>query len=154
MRTLTHVLLAKRAGLWHLKRVCSGLLLLCMVASKVWDAETKPIEFLCNKGTRRTMNIAAELETALVRISVSVSPVLFGPPVCLLLDEVSTHHLSILYVLLSSATVVTPQRSPYQFSYLAPNFMLHLGKTNQCVDTSEIQKGFFFLLWVLFNLKN
>lgn len=45
-----------------------GLLLLCMVASEVWDAETKPIEFVCNKGARRAMNIVAEMESALVRI--------------------------------------------------------------------------------------
>ena len=39
-----------------------------MVASEVWDAETKPIEFVCNKGARRTLNIVAEMERALVRI--------------------------------------------------------------------------------------
>lgn len=43
----------------------SRLLLLCMVASEVWDAETKPIEFVCNKGARRAMNIVAEVERAL-----------------------------------------------------------------------------------------
>lgn len=45
-----------------------GFLLLCMVASEVWDAETKPIRFMCNKGARRAMNIVAEIESALVRI--------------------------------------------------------------------------------------
>ncbi|XP_059199797.1 thrombopoietin [Centropristis striata] len=44
----------------------SRLLLLCMVASEVWDAETRPIEFVCNKGARRAMNIVAEMERALV----------------------------------------------------------------------------------------
>lgn len=39
-----------------------------MVASEVWDAETKPIKFVCNKGARRAMNIVAEVESALVRI--------------------------------------------------------------------------------------
>uniref|UniRef100_A0A665TNF0 Thrombopoietin n=1 Tax=Echeneis naucrates TaxID=173247 RepID=A0A665TNF0_ECHNA len=34
-----------------------GLLLICTVASKVWDAETKPIDFLCNRATRRDLNI-------------------------------------------------------------------------------------------------
>lgn len=43
----------------------SRLLLLCMVASEVWDAETKPIEFVCNKGARRAMNIVAEMKSAL-----------------------------------------------------------------------------------------
>ncbi|XP_034743135.1 thrombopoietin isoform X1 [Etheostoma cragini] len=43
----------------------SRLLLLCMLASEVWDAETKPIEFVCNKGARRAMNIVAEMERAL-----------------------------------------------------------------------------------------
>ncbi|XP_041804922.1 thrombopoietin [Chelmon rostratus] len=43
----------------------SRLLLLCMIASEVWDAETKPIEFVCNKGARRAMNIVAEMKSAL-----------------------------------------------------------------------------------------
>lgn len=43
----------------------SRLLLLCMVASEVWDAENKPIDFVCNKGARRAMNIVAEMESAL-----------------------------------------------------------------------------------------
>ncbi|XP_075953477.1 LOW QUALITY PROTEIN: thrombopoietin [Anarhichas minor] len=43
----------------------SRLLLLCMVASKVWDAETNPIDFVCNKGARRAMNVVAGLESAL-----------------------------------------------------------------------------------------
>uniref|UniRef100_A0A674NLK6 Thrombopoietin n=1 Tax=Takifugu rubripes TaxID=31033 RepID=A0A674NLK6_TAKRU len=38
------------------------LLLLCVVASEVWDAETKPIEFVCHKGMRRSLNIAADME--------------------------------------------------------------------------------------------
>lgn len=56
----------KQAGWWHLQGVCSGLLLLCVVASEVWDAETKPIEFVCHKGTRRSLNIASDMERALV----------------------------------------------------------------------------------------
>ena len=56
----------KQAGLWHLQGVCSGLLLLCVVASQVWEAKSKPIEFVCSKGTRRSMNIAADMESALV----------------------------------------------------------------------------------------
>ncbi|XP_040000042.1 thrombopoietin isoform X2 [Xiphias gladius] len=43
----------------------SRLLLLCMVASEVWDAETKPIDFVCNRSARRAMNIVAEMESAL-----------------------------------------------------------------------------------------
>lgn len=66
MRTLAQVLQENRAGWWHLQGVCSGLLLLCVVASEVWDAETKPIEFVCHKGMRRSMNIAADMERALV----------------------------------------------------------------------------------------
>ncbi|XP_040911531.1 thrombopoietin isoform X2 [Toxotes jaculatrix] len=45
--------------------VCPGLLLLCMVASEVWDAETKPIDFVCNRAARRAMNIVADMESAL-----------------------------------------------------------------------------------------
>ncbi|XP_062261189.1 thrombopoietin isoform X2 [Platichthys flesus] len=43
----------------------SRLLLLCMVASEVWDAETKPIDFVCNRAARRVLNIVAEMESAL-----------------------------------------------------------------------------------------
>ncbi|XP_036938601.1 thrombopoietin isoform X3 [Acanthopagrus latus] len=43
----------------------SRLLLLCMVASEVWDAETKPVDFVCNKVARRALNIVAETESAL-----------------------------------------------------------------------------------------
>ncbi|XP_037644146.1 thrombopoietin isoform X1 [Sebastes umbrosus] len=57
----------------------SRFLLLCMVASEVWDAETKPIDFVCNKGARRAMNIVAEMESALSPISLS----LCSPPICL-----------------------------------------------------------------------
>lgn len=77
MRTSGHVFQEKQAGLWHLQGICSGLLLLCVVASEVWDAETKPIEFVCSKGTRRSMNIAADMESSLVSSA--------NPPVCLLL---------------------------------------------------------------------
>ncbi|XP_060900669.1 thrombopoietin [Labrus mixtus] len=47
----------------------SRLLLLCLVASEVWDAETKPTEFVCNKVARRALNIVAELESALTNCS-------------------------------------------------------------------------------------
>lgn len=66
MRTSAHVLQEKRAGWRHLQGVCSGLLLLCVVASEVWDAETKPIEFVCHRGMRRSLNIAADTQRALV----------------------------------------------------------------------------------------
>ena len=39
-----------------------------MVASEVWDAKTKPIDFVCNRAARRAMNIVAEMRSALVRI--------------------------------------------------------------------------------------
>ncbi|XP_038573961.1 thrombopoietin isoform X2 [Micropterus salmoides] len=56
----------------------SRLLLLWMVASEVWDAETKPIDFVCNKSARRAMNIVAEMESALSPISLSPC----SPPIC------------------------------------------------------------------------
>ncbi|XP_041660075.1 thrombopoietin isoform X2 [Cheilinus undulatus] len=47
----------------------SRLLLLCLVASEVElrtvDAETKSIEFVCNKGARKALNIVAEVKNAL-----------------------------------------------------------------------------------------
>uniref|UniRef100_A0A3P9KSV5 Thrombopoietin n=1 Tax=Oryzias latipes TaxID=8090 RepID=A0A3P9KSV5_ORYLA len=43
----------------------SSLLLLWMVACKVWDTEAKPIVFVCNRAARRALNIVAELESAL-----------------------------------------------------------------------------------------
>ncbi|KAF6732109.1 hypothetical protein FQA47_023255 [Oryzias melastigma] len=43
----------------------SRLLLLWMVASKVWDTEAKPVVFVCNRAARRALNIVAELESAL-----------------------------------------------------------------------------------------
>uniref|UniRef100_UPI0037E7AFBA thrombopoietin isoform X2 n=1 Tax=Semicossyphus pulcher TaxID=241346 RepID=UPI0037E7AFBA len=51
----------------------SRLLLLCVVASKVWDAETKPVEFVCNKSARRALNIVAEVEAALSNCSGSTT---------------------------------------------------------------------------------
>lgn len=38
-----------------------------MVASEVWDAETKPINFVCNRDARRAMNVVTEMESALVK---------------------------------------------------------------------------------------
>ncbi|XP_028988168.1 thrombopoietin isoform X1 [Betta splendens] len=43
----------------------SRLLLLCMVATEVWDAETKPKDFVCNRAARRALNIVMEMEGAL-----------------------------------------------------------------------------------------
>ncbi|KAK6302569.1 hypothetical protein J4Q44_G00269240 [Coregonus suidteri] len=43
----------------------SRLLLLCMVASEVRDAETRPIDFVCDRESRRDMNTVAEMEAAL-----------------------------------------------------------------------------------------
>ncbi|XP_077471660.1 thrombopoietin [Stigmatopora argus] len=43
----------------------SRLLLLCMLASEVQDAETKPIDFVCSRSARRAMNIVTEMQAAL-----------------------------------------------------------------------------------------
>uniref|UniRef100_A0A4W5RLN5 Thrombopoietin n=2 Tax=Hucho hucho TaxID=62062 RepID=A0A4W5RLN5_9TELE len=43
----------------------SRLLLLFMVASEVWNAETRPIDFVCDRESRRDMNTVAEMEAAL-----------------------------------------------------------------------------------------
>ncbi|XP_023141550.2 thrombopoietin [Amphiprion ocellaris] len=43
----------------------SRLLLLCVVASEVWDAETKSREFVCNRVARRALNIVPEMNSAL-----------------------------------------------------------------------------------------
>ncbi|XP_047445019.1 thrombopoietin [Mugil cephalus] len=43
----------------------SRLLLLCMVASEVWDAWTRPIDFVCNRAARRAMNIVPAINRAL-----------------------------------------------------------------------------------------
>ncbi|XP_075339503.1 thrombopoietin isoform X2 [Odontesthes bonariensis] len=51
----------------------SRLLLLCMVASEVWDTETKPIAFVCSSAARKTMNIVPEIETALSECSDSMT---------------------------------------------------------------------------------
>uniref|UniRef100_A0A3Q3LWK0 Thrombopoietin n=1 Tax=Mastacembelus armatus TaxID=205130 RepID=A0A3Q3LWK0_9TELE len=36
------------------------------LASEVWDAETKPLDFVCKTAARRAMNIVAEIESALL----------------------------------------------------------------------------------------
>ncbi|KAK2822417.1 hypothetical protein Q5P01_022482 [Channa striata] len=41
------------------------ILLLCIVASEVWDAEPKPIDFVCNRAARRAMNTVAEMDSTL-----------------------------------------------------------------------------------------
>ncbi|XP_061695907.1 thrombopoietin [Syngnathoides biaculeatus] len=43
----------------------SRLLLLYMLASEVRYAETKPIDFVCSRSSRRAMNIVTEMQTAL-----------------------------------------------------------------------------------------
>ncbi|XP_077378214.1 thrombopoietin isoform X1 [Festucalex cinctus] len=43
----------------------SRLLLICMLASEVLYAETKPIDFVCSRSARRAMNIVEEMQTAL-----------------------------------------------------------------------------------------
>ncbi|XP_021445313.1 uncharacterized protein thpo isoform X2 [Oncorhynchus mykiss] len=45
----------------------SRLLLLCMVASEVWNAETRPIDFVCDRESRRDMNTVAEMAAALAQ---------------------------------------------------------------------------------------
>ncbi|XP_061587107.1 thrombopoietin isoform X2 [Cololabis saira] len=51
------------------------LLLLCVIAFRVWDTETKPIRFVCNRAARKGLNIVPEMETAL---SVCLSVCLHG----------------------------------------------------------------------------
>lgn len=99
-----HLLEAEQAGLWRLSTsVCfcvyPGLLLLCMIASEVWDAETKPIEFVCNKGARRAMNIVAEMKSALVRICVFPN---------ISLSVFSLLHLILLSVCCYLSSAITP----------------------------------------------
>ncbi|XP_034147444.1 thrombopoietin isoform X2 [Esox lucius] len=43
----------------------SRLLLLCMVANEVWHATTRPIDFVCDRESRKDMNTEAEMRTAL-----------------------------------------------------------------------------------------
>lgn len=37
-----------------------------MLASKVWDSGTKPIDFVCNRAARRVLNLVPEMEKLLV----------------------------------------------------------------------------------------
>ncbi|XP_070774868.1 thrombopoietin [Enoplosus armatus] len=55
---------ADSSGVAEQGMALSRLLLLCMVAFEVWDAETKPIEFVCNKGARRAISIVTAMESA------------------------------------------------------------------------------------------
>jgi hypothetical protein len=41
-----------------------------MVASEVWNAETRPIDFVCDRESRRDMNTVAEMAAALVNLYV------------------------------------------------------------------------------------
>ncbi|KAL0965955.1 hypothetical protein UPYG_G00288630 [Umbra pygmaea] len=43
----------------------SSLLLLCIIAYKVWHMESKPIDFVCDRDSRRDMNTEAEMKGAL-----------------------------------------------------------------------------------------
>lgn len=43
----------------------SRLLLLCMIASEVWDSETKSTEFVCSRAARKALNIVPEMSSAL-----------------------------------------------------------------------------------------
>nr|XP_057925025.1 thrombopoietin isoform X3 [Doryrhamphus excisus] len=43
----------------------SRFLLLCLLAYEAWDAETKPIDFVCSRSARRAMNIVSEIQTAM-----------------------------------------------------------------------------------------
>ncbi|XP_057713690.1 thrombopoietin isoform X3 [Corythoichthys intestinalis] len=70
----------------------SRLLLLCMLASEVRYAETKPIDFVCSRSARRAMNIGTEMETALHHerrqdISASLKPLLESIKVARSLDQ-------------------------------------------------------------------
>ncbi|XP_039458535.1 thrombopoietin isoform X2 [Oreochromis aureus] len=46
----------------------SRLLLLCMIASEVWDSETKSTEFVCSRAARKALNIVPEMSSALVQL--------------------------------------------------------------------------------------
>uniref|UniRef100_A0A673CB05 Thrombopoietin n=1 Tax=Sphaeramia orbicularis TaxID=375764 RepID=A0A673CB05_9TELE len=48
------------------------LLLLWMVASEVWDVETRPIDFVCSRASRKALNIVAEMETISLPLSVKL----------------------------------------------------------------------------------
>uniref|UniRef100_A0A8C6TFA2 Thrombopoietin n=1 Tax=Neogobius melanostomus TaxID=47308 RepID=A0A8C6TFA2_9GOBI len=43
-----------------------SLLLLCVVTSWPWDAQTKPIAFVCNKPVREALNIVSWMESELL----------------------------------------------------------------------------------------
>lgn len=43
-----------------------SLLLFCVVTSRMWDAETKPIDFVCTKAAREALNIVSEMESQLL----------------------------------------------------------------------------------------
>uniref|UniRef100_A0A3P8ZLW8 Thrombopoietin n=1 Tax=Esox lucius TaxID=8010 RepID=A0A3P8ZLW8_ESOLU len=42
--------------------MCLGLLLLCMVANEVWHATTRPIDFVCDRESRKDMNTEGDCE--------------------------------------------------------------------------------------------
>ncbi|XP_042075068.1 thrombopoietin isoform X2 [Haplochromis burtoni] len=46
----------------------SRLLLLCMIASEVWDSETKSTEFVCSRAARKALNIVPKMSSALVQL--------------------------------------------------------------------------------------
>lgn len=131
MRTSAHVLQEKQAGLWQLQGVCSGLLLLCVVVCEVWDAETKPIEFVCNKGMRRSMNIAAEMGSALVSSANALVHLSLSP--CFLnFYRSHPHRLS------HRATATSPWPSLCPFSCPATSSTSHRGKTNRYVHPMQL----------------
>lgn len=43
-----------------------------MIASEVWDSETKSTEFVCSRAARKALNIVPEMSSALVRMSLSL----------------------------------------------------------------------------------
>lgn len=133
-----------------------GLLLLCMIASEVWDSETKSTEFVCSRAARKALNIVPEMSSALVRMSLPSSLasrsiyfkemgcfttsiwMLYLIRCCLLLPVVSLStclsclcHLSLPCLLRCRVIVMARQPSPHRFSYPALSFTQHLGNTNR-----------------------
>lgn len=44
-----------------------------MIASEVWDSETKSTEFVCSRAARKALNIVPKMSSALVRMSLPPS---------------------------------------------------------------------------------
>lgn len=89
-----------------------GLLLLCMIASEVWDSETKSTEFVCSRAARKALNIVPEMSSALVRMSLPSSlasrSIYFKEMGCF------TTSIWMLYLSVLSLSLVSPVSPPLQ----------------------------------------